>query len=238
MERGAVGAMRPLRGLWSAVRLPLAVACLLGGITGITLPVWSGWWTANVQAREAAAFAARMATLRVAPAVILPTAVLPGTAPVSAQPSAQPAPPAPGGALAELLIPAIGVDTLVQEGLTYDADVWTRLLRDGPAHVAGSALPGQAGNVVIFGHLNIWGSVFFHLHQVTAGETIALIDPSGRFTYAVTGSRTIAATDLGAVAPRHTGPATLQLVTCEGAHEADRLVVEARLTAKAAPSAP
>jgi len=231
---------------FAAARLPLAGACLVAGLLAVSFPVWSGWWASHVQSLAAADFRAQLhGGFATSGAGSGKTSVaessssrggtampLPGLIPIlpAPAPSAPQASPQVGGVLAELQIPAIGVDQFVLRGLTYAPEVWARLLRDGPGHLAGSALPGQSGNVVIFGHLNIWGSIFYHLDLVKPGDTVVLTDSSGTFTYTVTGHASIAATDLAAVAPQHSGPAVLQLVTCETAFENDRLVVEAKLT--------
>ena len=247
-SRPRPGVGERLRRLWWAFRVPVALCCMLAGLVAFGRPVWSGWWAAHAQSREAATFHARMANAAppipatggsppVSPTLPVPP-VSPPVAPAPAPTVGQPPRAGAGGVLAELQIGAIGVDAFVKDGLTYDADVWTRLLRNGPAHVANTALPGQPGNAVIFGHLNIWGSVFFHLAQVRPGDTITLTDPAGTFTYTVSGTRTILDTDLAALTPIHAGPATLQLVTCEVAVAQDRLLVEARLTGTVAPPAP
>jgi LPXTG-site transpeptidase (sortase) family protein len=231
----------PYRGLdavlrwrgWSRLRLPLAGLCVAGGLASLGAPVWSGWWTARVQAGKGAAFqaslvSAQAAEIRAAPAPPVTGASAP---PAALGPSPAPGPRdvAPGDVLAELQIPAAQVDSFVLEGLTYEPAVWESLLRQGPAHVAGTALPGQPGNAVIFGHRDIWGAVFAHLDALRPGDPVTVVTAWGTFRYQVTGSRTILATDFGAVAPRHDGPATLQLVTCDGLWDQSRRVVEARL---------
>lgn len=226
---------------WLRLRIPLAVACLCAGLAGVGMPVWSGWWYAHVQAVRAAAFRSE---LRARPSALpqgsasgagfpsLPPPPAPGASTLQGAVGASsvaPLDPSAGQPLAELEIPAIGLDSTVLEGLTYDPAVWNPLLRDGPAHVLGSALPGEPGNVVIFGHLNIWGAVFLHLDELRPGDAVDFVTPYGRFQYRVTGSRVIAPTDLAAVAARHGGPATVQLVTCNGLLDGQRLLVNATL---------
>ena len=53
---------------------------------------------------------------------------------------------APGAPVARLLIPRLGLDEVVVEGIGDDA------LRAGPGHMTGSALPGEPGNSVISAH--------------------------------------------------------------------------------------
>ena len=223
---------------WEAVRVPLAVGCILGGVVALTVPVWSGWWTARAQRVEANHFHHRLVAAR--PSGTPASGPTPSSsAPVSpARPRSTPAGghPAravpPGGVLAQLRIPAISVDSFVLQGLTYAPDNWSRLLREGPAYLQASALPGQAGNVVIFGHLNIWGAVFLHLDRLKPGAAIDLRTTKGTYVYRVTGSQRISPTDFNAVAPRHRGPATLQLVTCSGLLAQWRLVVDATLVSR------
>ena len=226
---------------WEAVRVPLAVGCIIGGAVALTVPVWSGWWTAQVQRTEASHFRQRLAaTAGPTPARHAALAPRPAAG-VSAGPSRLPAAavrpvaavPA-GGVLAELRIPAIAVDSFVLQGLTYAPGNWSRLLREGPAHLQASVLPGQPGNVVIFGHLNIWGAVFLHLDRLKPGASIDVRTANGTYVYRVTGSQRIAPTDFAAVAPRHHGPATLQLVTCSGLLAQQRLVVDATLVSRPA----
>jgi len=220
------------------------------GLVVATTPLWSGRWNAAAQATAARRFLQQERRAAVTPAGATGNpagtasgAVGTGTAATATPQTAAPAPGRPvaaGQPLARLVIPVIGADTYVLEGLTFDASVWEGLLQRGPAHLEGSALPGRAGNVVIFGHVNVWGSVFQHLHRLRPGDPILLETPDSTFTYVVTGSQLVPPTDAAAVRP-HGGPPTLQLVTCAGLWDTQRLIVEAALVpapATAAPVAP
>jgi sortase A len=88
--------------------------------------------------------------------------------------------PAEGSVLAELNIPAIGVDQFVVSG-TATAD-----LAKGPGHYTGTAMPGQAGNVVIAGHRTTHGAPFNRLGDIVVGDKIILTTLSGvNLTYVV-----------------------------------------------------
>ena len=242
-----------LAAAFERVRLPLAVCCIVGGLAAVGVPIWSGWWTHHVQAVKGKAFEAKLASTPATAPAGPPSTVASST--TTAARSGSPAGPsvssgvygyggatpqqatsqlttphdvATGSVLALLKIPAIGVDSFVVDGLTLNPAVWTPLLREGPAHLAGSALPGQSGNVVIFGHVNIWGSVFLNLHELKPGDQVILKTTWGRYVYSVTGSTEITPTDTAAVAPQK-GPGTLELITCTGLLDAHRLVVTARL---------
>lgn len=140
------------------------------------------------------------------------------------------APAAAGQVMARLVIPSIGVDTYVVEGLTFAPSVWEGLLRRGPAHLQGSALPGAVGESIIFGHLNVWGSPFLHLEQLAPGAAVQVQLPGRTFEYRVTGSQVVSPSDSAALAPEQ-GVAGLALVTCTGLFDTQRLVVRAELAA-------
>ena len=73
--------------------------------------------------------------------------------------------PAPEGeATARIVIPAIGVDKIVVEGVSL-AD-----LKKGPGHYPETPLPGQEGNAAIAGHRTTYGAPFHRLDELQAGR--------------------------------------------------------------------
>ena len=225
------------RAAW--VRILLGSAALIVGLILATVPAWTAWWNSAAQryaARSFGASAAQSGTIALDASAATTGEGAAGTTADGTQAgsgprrsAAGPFPPvAQGGVLARLVIPAIGVDAYVLQGLTYQPASWNALLRRGPAHLEASALPGAPGNAVIFGHVNVWGSVFERLHRLVPGQRIVLQTPGATFTYRVTGAQTVSPTDRAAIAP-HAGPPTLQLVTCAGLWDSERLVVDAAL---------
>jgi LPXTG-site transpeptidase (sortase) family protein len=107
------------------------------------------------------------------------------TSPSSSAPSMVPADqsvpvPAEGTPVAQLQIPAIGLDQYVVSG-TDEGD-----LAKGPGHYIGTAAPGQAGNVAIAGHRTTNGAPFNRLGQLAVGNQIYLTTTTGeRLTYIV-----------------------------------------------------
>jgi len=94
--------------------------------------------------------------------------------------ASKPAPVAlPGGAVAHLQIPTIGVDQYVVEGTGTDD------LRKGPGHYKGSPLPGQAGNAAIAGHRPTYGAPFNRLDELKIGDRIVTSTPAGPAVYVV-----------------------------------------------------
>ncbi len=131
--------------------------------------------------------------------------------------------PPPGGALDHLVIPAIGVDRYVVEGVG-EAD-----LQMGPGHYPGTPLPGQAGNVGIAGHRTTFGAPFFRLNALVRGDFIYLTDISGTtWVYDVVHQWVVPPSDTAVLDATH--QPELTLTTCNPRFEAtSRLVVRAVL---------
>jgi LPXTG-site transpeptidase (sortase) family protein len=119
----------------------------------------------------------------------------------------------------QLVIPKIKVMApIVYEPSLNEADI-LRALQSGVIHYATTSVPGQAGNVVIFGHSSDdwWDSgnykfVFVLLDKLTVGDQVIIDYQARRYTYLVTGSRVVAATDFSVLKPTVTP--TLTLITC------------------------
>lgn len=139
-------------------------------------------------------------------------------------------PPA-GGAIDHIVIPAIGVDRYVVQGVA-EAD-----LQMGPGHYPGTPLPGQPGNVGIAGHRTTFGAPFFELNALRPGDFVYLTDTSRTtWVYRVQRQWVVAPTDIGVLDP--TPGSELTLTTCNPRFEAtSRLVVRAALASRLAPGA-
>ena len=84
-----------------------------------------------------------------------------------------------GRALTRIIIPELGVNTLVVEGTSPDA------LRAGAGHYPNTPLPGQDGNVAIAGHRTTYGRPFNQVDLLEAGDAIWLLTPVGEYEYEV-----------------------------------------------------
>jgi LPXTG-site transpeptidase (sortase) family protein len=124
-----------------------------------------------------------------------------------------------GSPIGRLIIPAIGLDEVVVEGVG-DAE-----LNAGPGHLPGSALPGEAGNAVISAHRD---RHFSTLGDVAIGDTIVTETLSGRTAWVVKTRRVVGA---GKPALYSTDAPTLTLTTCWPIRyfgtAPDRLIIEA-----------
>ena len=124
-----------------------------------------------------------------------------------------------GDSLTRIKIPAIGLDTVVVEGITPSA------LRAGAGHYPQTALPCDGGNVGIAGHRTTYGRPFGNLDQLKPGDTIELTTPIGGCVYQVSKAPfVVSPTDLSVIDP--TGERSLTLTTCHPkGSAAQRLVV-------------
>ncbi len=137
-----------------------------------------------------------------------------GTAPdvpLHLQQWVQPAPPQPVptpsvGKPTRIVIPAIGVDAPIVEGVTWED------LKKGVGHLPGSAHPGQRGNMYLAAHNDIFGEIFRDLEKLELGDEFTVYSGSQQFRYKVTAKRIIDPTDVSVMLPSTKPIATLQ--TC------------------------
>jgi sortase A len=88
-------------------------------------------------------------------------------------------------------------------------------------HHSGSANPGEAGNVVLSGHVDYRGQVFKELHNVKKGDEVIVYTEKGQYVYVVTDLvlvREDGATDAEKARNAHymdpTPDQTLTMITC------------------------
>jgi sortase A len=139
--------------------------------------------------------------------------------------------PGDGTVVAEIQIPAIGVDQYAVEGTT-ESD-----LSKGPGHYIGTALPGQAGNVAIAGHRTTHGAPFNGLGRLVPRDRIILTTTFGQsLTYVVSGTpQVVSPGDVGVL--NYFGDNRITLTTCNPEFSSSqRLVVVGML--KHAPATP
>ena len=131
-------------------RTALALALLAAGLvlTGYSGSAYARGWLAQERARSA--WDARVARL----------AVEQGRRSVEGASLAE---PGVGTPVARLVIPAIGLDDIVLEGVD------DRTLNGGPGHLPGSAFPGDSGNAILSAHRD---RHFRKLGALRAGDTI------------------------------------------------------------------
>ncbi len=133
--------------------------------------------------------------------------------------------------LGRIVIPRLHLQAMVREG-TGDATLDIAL-----GHIAGTALPGQNGNVAVAGHRD---RLFRGLKDIAPGDQIVFETPSAKFAYRVEGTRIVKPADVS-VLKAGVYP-ELTLVTCYPftyiGSAPDRFIVNARLIEQVAVSKP
>jgi sortase A len=131
-------------------------------------------------------------------------------------------------------IPKISVHApVIYSQHVVDEASFLQALHNGVVHYPNTALPGQPGNIVIFGHSSgLWWApgnykfVFTLLDKLTKNDQISLDYNGIRYVYRVTGKRVVLPTDLS-VLDTSTGY-NLTLLTCTPVGtDYKRLAVEA-----------
>jgi len=122
----------------------------------------------------------------------------------------------------EVVIPKINVEIpVVYDTAATNDTVIQQDLQQGVVHYAGTANPGQNGNLVIVGHSsnNIFNPgkykfAFVLLHQLQPGDTFYLLKDGKRYTYQVYKRQVVAPNDVSVLGPADK-PATATLITCD-----------------------
>lgn len=152
-------------------------------------------------------------------AVILPSGHTPPTSPGGVQPNEAEIPehlrplvqsladlpiPTPGPEQAvRIQIPAIQVDAPIVQG-----DGWEQLKKGVGQHI-GSANPGEASNVVLSAHNDVFGEIFKDLEKLQPGDRITLFTSQQSHTYIVQQSMIVEPTQVEVMAPSREGVVTL-----------------------------
>jgi sortase A len=117
-------------------------------------------------------------------------------------------PPVPGagatnGLLGRMEIPRLGISVIVAEGTTEAT------LRRAGGHIAGTALPGEAGNIGIAGHRD---TLFRPLRNIRQNDVITLTTLEGEYCYRVVSTKIVSPADVTVL--DSDGHEVLTLVTC------------------------
>lgn len=157
---------------------------------------------------------------------------------LTAKPAVQTAEPTETVAAAPvLIIPKININApVVYPATDADGPNYDKELETGVVHYPNTAMPGQPGNSVIFGHSsNDWWEpgnykfVFVLLDKLVVGDTLQVNYNSRKYTYTVTQAKVVEPTDLSVLAA--TPDPTLTLITCTPPGTSwKRLIVTAKQT--------
>ena len=109
----------------------------------------------------------------------------------------------PDGSIGRMQVDRLGVSVVVMEG-TSDTT-----LRRAVGHIAGTALPGHAGNVGIAGHRDTF---FRPLRNIHSNDIITLTTRVGEYRYRVVSTKIVQPDDVAVL--NSNGTEVLTLVTC------------------------
>jgi sortase A len=141
---------------------------------------------------------------------------------VASAPGATTAAPPIGTGIGYLVIPKIGLDEVITEG------VGEAQLQGGPGHYPGTSMPGQAGNAAIAGHRTTYAAPFYNLNELSPGNPVYVLTTQGLFRYTVESQKTVQPSNVSVL--NQTSDSQLTLTTCNPRYSASqRLVVVARL---------
>lgn len=119
-------------------------------------------------------------------------------------------------------IPAIKLDAPVVQG-----DGWEQLKKGVAQHI-GSANPGEAGNMVLSAHNDVYGELFRNLDRLQPGDVVRLHTPQREYEYLVDRTQIVEPTAVEVMAS--TGAPTVTLISCYPyLVDKQRIVVFARL---------
>ena len=137
---------------------------------------------------------------------------------VPAIPEYQNLPPSTAPDAQWIAIPSIAVDSkTVELGTVMEngALVW-ETPKHAVGHHKGTANPGEAGNVVMSGHISSpvrgEGNVFSRLPEIGIGDQVIVTTPLGRFYYEVAQKKVVLPEDISVMDP--TSEPVLTLITC------------------------
>ena len=103
-------------------------------------------------------------------------------------------------------IPAINVDAPVNWGDDWNA------LKTGVGENAASVEPGQAGNLILSAHNDIFGQLFRDLDQLRSGDEIILLTEKQSYTYTVQETKIVQPNQVEVMS--QTADATVTLISC------------------------
>lgn len=120
-----------------------------------------------------------------------------------------------------IIIPKISANASVVPDVNWqDSNIYQRALTKGVAHAAGTAHPGEAGNVFIFSHsgvdfyeANRYNALFYLLNKLVPGDEIDVFYKSQKFVYKVIEQKIVTPENVEYLTGNKTKK-TLTLMTC------------------------
>ncbi len=121
-----------------------------------------------------------------------------------------------------IIIPSLEIDISIKEAKIING-FW-ELSETTASHGAGTANPGQNGNIVIFAHAR--EKLFLPLRNIKSDALVYILTKDSWHRYQVTTTKLVNPNDVMVIAP--TKEETLTLFTCSGFLDSKRLIVSAK----------
>jgi sortase A len=162
-------------------------------------------------------FAKQLAAPAAADPVTTPSTITGATTTTVAAP-----PLVDGDAAGVIVIPKIGLDKMVVEGVGVEE------LKLAVGHYPDTPLPGEKGNAALAGHRTTYGHPFNRLDELNNGDEISVTTRAGTFRYAVSEKKVVTPESVEVLDPSPDN--RLTLTTCHPKYSAEeRLIVVALL---------
>lgn len=190
------------------------------GVLILLFVVFQLWGTGLTHDRAQKSLRSEFARQLAAPAAADPGPATPG----APTPTTTPPPPlVEGGPAGAIMIPKIGLDGIVVEGVGVEE------LKKGIGHYPDTRLPGESGNAALAGHRTTYGHPFNRLDELAAGDEITFVTTRGAtFRYTVSEKKVVTPETVEVLDP--TPDNRLTLTTCHPKYSAEqRLIVVAQL---------
>lgn len=140
------------------------------------------------------------------PPMLLRTAALPAPDVAPPDPPPSTTPVVDDSVIGGIEIPRLGLDVPLHQGIEMT------FINRGPSHWPGTAMPGNAGNVVVAGHRVTKTKPFRHIDSLLVGDEVVFTVDGGRWVYRVTGHEVV--DDQAMWITEQTAEATATLFAC------------------------
>lgn len=156
-------------------------------------------------------------------AVVLPSGHTPPTSPGGARPNEAEIPESLRPIVQSMPVPVVPTSSPQQARNIFIPAIWNdaapvvqgdgwEQLKKGVGQFIGSANPGQAGNLVLSAHNDIFGELFRDLDKLQPGDEVIVSTASQEYTYRITGWRIVEPTEVSVLEP--TPKPTITLISC------------------------
>ena len=190
------------------------------GVLLLLFVVYQLWGTGLTHDRAQKSLRSEFAKQLAAPAAADPASTVAG-APTPA--TTKPLPLLEGDAAGVIVIPKIGLDEIVVEGVGVEE------LKKGVGRYPDTKMPGEKGNSALAGHRTTYGHPFMRLDDLASGDEINVTTRAGTFRYAVMEKKIVTPETVEVL--DNTPDNRLTLTTCHPKYSAEqRLIVVAQLT--------